>query len=81
MNITTNTKFTFGKYRNTKLRDVPEAYLTWLIANLADTDFHIWVEAAKEEQERRKTDNSGGGNLEEQADAILRRAGYHIYKK
>ncbi len=76
MKVTTSTKFTFGKYKNVKLRDVPNSYLEWVIKNLNGTDFHEWSVASKEEQNRRKTDNAEIGDLEAQADAILRQAGF-----
>jgi hypothetical protein len=74
MQITENTKFTFGKHRGVKLRDVPDAYLKWILENLSGGDFHNWATAAKEEQARRKKDDTSG-DLEAQADALLRRAG------
>lgn len=74
--ITENTKLPFGKHRGIKLRDVPDSYLNWCEEKLKDDDFHEWAVAAKEEIHRRENEDSSVESLEEQANKLLRDAGY-----
>lgn len=73
--ITRSTPITFGAHKGTKLRDIPDAYLDWVIKNLKDTDFHRWALAAQKEKEDR-TKGGDGGSAEEQANKLLREAGW-----
>lgn len=75
MKITPNSRLTFGTNKGLKLRDVPESYLKWMENHLWDGEFHQWAVAAKKELADRKHDNRFG-SLEEQADDILRQAGF-----
>jgi hypothetical protein len=74
--ITENTKLPFGKHRGIKLRDVPDGYLDWCQEKLRNGDFHEWAVATEEEIRRRKNENSSVQNLEEQANQLLRDAGF-----
>lgn len=80
---TKNSRLTFGKHRGKKLGDLPDAYLKWLHANCWDTDFHEWALAAGEIlAERKKDPLNNTGDLEAQADQLLKDAGYgHLTKK
>ena len=74
--ITPNSKLTFGKHRGKKLLHCDSGYLEWMVANLADGDFHQWVLAARAELDARSKDGLHHGDLEAQADEILRQAGF-----
>lgn len=76
MDITPQTKIPFSKHKGTKLRDLPDGFLTWLTQNLKDSDFHNWALAAQKELERRQTENVQVKDLEQQADEFLRNAGF-----
>lgn len=73
--ITNHTKLPFGKHRGIKLRDVPDDYLNWCCEKLKD-DFYEWAVAAEEELQRRKQDDASIKSLEEQANQLLRDAGF-----
>jgi hypothetical protein len=49
--------------------------LEYVAERWRDSDFHEWFVAVAEELEVRRQE--GGGGLEEQADEILRRAGFN----
>jgi uncharacterized protein (DUF3820 family) len=74
--ITEHTKLPFGAHRGIKIRDIPDGYLKWCEDNLKDGDFHEWAVAATEELKRREKDNSTIQSLEEQANQLLREAGF-----
>lgn len=76
LRISSDTRLTFGKHKNVKIRDVPDDYLQWMIQKLCNTDFHEWGIAAKREQSHRQLENAPVKGLEEQADDILRQYGY-----
>lgn len=58
------------------MRDIPNSYLEWLIANLMDSDFHQYAMEAKIILEERKNDPNA--IIEESADEFLRRHGYKV---
>ncbi|MCE5326170.1 MAG: hypothetical protein LLG01_07110 [Planctomycetaceae bacterium] len=77
--ITKDSKLTFGKHRGRRLGQCQSDYLEWMAAKLLDTDFHAWALAAKKIIESRKAAGAAEvklASLEEQADALLRRAGF-----
>jgi len=61
--------------RNGTVCDIPQGYLEYVAERWRDSDFHEWFVAVAEELEVRRQE--GGGGLEEQADEILRRAGFN----
>jgi uncharacterized protein (DUF3820 family) len=75
MKITSSTRISFGKYKGRKLRDIPPTYLNWMINHMWDGEFHEWALAAQKELKDREKDERFS-SLEEEADEILRRAGY-----
>jgi len=77
MLITQNTKIPFSKYRGTKLRDLPDGFLVWMESHLKDTDFHDWAVAGATEIARRSQESIQVKSLEQQADELLRSAGYN----
>jgi len=77
MNISENTKIPFGSHKNTKIRDLPDNYLEWGAKKFMGTDFHSWSVAFQKEIQKRQDENSSTKGLEEQADELLRRAGYN----
>ena len=79
MKITSKSRLPFGKHKNKKLRDVPTAYLEWLVNNLNESDFHKWSQAAILELEAREKDSSLK-SIEEQADDFLRLHGINPKK-
>lgn len=76
MKITIQTKIPFSRYKGTRLRDLPDGFLNWMTKTLPNTDFHDWAKAAEEELERRQRENSSVQDLEQQADSLLRDAGF-----
>ena len=80
MRITQQTKIPFSNCKGTKLRDLPNGFLTWMEENLTDTDFHDWAIAGVNELKRREVDNIEVKSLEEQADELLRGAGFNPRK-
>lgn len=83
--IKATSRLTFGKHRGKKLSECSDEYLTWMVENLWDGDFHCWAFAAKELLEARKNDplaalDAQAANAEAVADALLRRAGYNPKK-
>lgn len=80
MKITGQTRIPFSKYKGTRLRDIPNGFLQWVIEKLADSDFQEWVVAAREELERRSVDLNETKSLEEAADDFLKNAGYNPRK-
>ena len=53
-----------------------KSYLQWMIDNLRDTDFHEWSLAAQKVISTRAEEDAPIEDLEQQADEILRDAGY-----
>ncbi|MBS3820673.1 MAG: hypothetical protein GVY16_00160 [Planctomycetes bacterium] len=77
--ITRNTRLTFGKHKGTKLCQVPQGYVEWMAETLMDSDLTLWAQAAKRELVERKKESydiKHRQRLEDQADEILRKAGY-----
>ncbi len=77
--ITKDSKLTFGKHRGHRLGQCQSDYLEWMAVKLLDTDFHAWALAAKKILEARKASGAAEAkviSLEDQADALLRRAGF-----
>ena len=82
MEITKNSIFTFGAHKGKRLSDCPDTYLSWMVANLKDTDFHIWAISAERLLQERKASDTARPDLEEAANEILRQAGCgHLAKK
>ena len=48
-------RFTFGKYEDVPLADVPDGYLKWFVENFDDPDYDLLC-AVEAEQARRKDD-------------------------
>jgi hypothetical protein len=76
MKITGQTRIPFSKHKNTRLRDLPDGFLKWVAEKLIDSDFHNWALAAKDELQRRVADGNHIKSLEEEANELLRNAGY-----
>ena len=75
--ITASSKLTFGRHKGKKLSACDTKYLEWMVANLLDSDFHEWALAARAELKDRALDPTAPtGSLEEQADKLLRDAGF-----
>ena len=77
--ITRQSKLTFGKHKGTKISLCRTGYLEWMVAKLADSDLHLWAQAAGDELEVRKAEGTletDSMSLEEQADELLRKAGF-----
>ena len=74
--MTENTPLTFGAHKGTPLRACPDSYLQWMATNLLDGDFSEWGQLAKRLLEARAKENKKVGNLEDQANEILKQAGY-----
>lgn len=70
MALSSESKILFGKYRGRKLKECPDSYLKWMTQTMTKESFAEWGVAAQEELDLRKA--LGGGDLEAQADAILR---------
>jgi hypothetical protein len=78
-NITRNSRLPFGKHKGEKLSRCPKDYLEWMAANLSDSDFTLWAQAARKELVERKKESydlKHQDDLKTQADEILRKAGY-----
>ena len=56
--------------------ECPKSYLQWMTDNLCNTDFHEWALAAQKIIETRAAEDAPIEDLEQQADDILRDAGY-----
>ena len=76
MKITCQSRIPFSKYKGTKLRDLPDGFLQWLIEKLMESDFHDWAAAAQTELQRRQAEGGTVQSLEEAANEFLRNAGY-----
>lgn len=74
--ITENTRLTFGQNRGMPLKNCPDSYLQWMVTNLSNSDFAEWAVAAKQLLSSRKTSDSKVQSLEDQANELLRQAGY-----
>lgn len=74
--MTINSRLPFGKYKGKKLAEVPPDYILWMSKTLINTDLHEWGLVAKEIIEKDGADKAKTTSLEEQADEILRKAGY-----
>ncbi|MDX1681820.1 MAG: hypothetical protein R3336_01755 [Phycisphaeraceae bacterium] len=72
---TPDTRLTFGKHKGMSLRQCPIEYVRWVAENLRDSDLHEWALAADKTVEQRKGEPEGLGDLEAQADELLRQAG------
>ena len=76
---TRQSKLTFGKHKGSNISLCPTDYLEWMAAKLMDSDLHLWAQAARDELEVRKkqgTLEADHKSLEQQADEILRKAGF-----
>ena len=80
MRITRQTKIPFSRYKNTRLRDLPDGFLQWLTEKLMESDFHEWSMAARDELQRRTSEGTAVQSLEEAANELLRDAGYNPHK-
>ena len=76
MKITHQTRIPFSRHKGTRVRDLPDGFLNWLVEKLGDSDFHEWSVAAKEELERRALEGGSVQSLEEAANEFLRNAGF-----
>jgi len=77
--ITRSSTLTFGKHKGRKLSACDSGYLEWLVANLSDSDFCLWAQAAQAELDARREEGRSQQqqlSLEEQADRLLRDAGF-----
>ncbi len=75
--ITPNSRLTFGQHKGMKLSDCADDYLKWIVKNLWNGEFHMWAVAAKDVlAERESSGQQQQLSLEEQADAMLKQAGY-----
>jgi len=77
---TPDSRLPFGKHRGMTLRQCPVDYLEWMSRKLADSDLHAWAAAARQALEERSANERKLGNLEAEADAILKRAGVNPRK-
>lgn len=75
--ITRNSKLAFGRHKGRKLSLCDTDYLEWMAAKLMDSDLCEWAQAAQAELEVRiQEDRPDQRSLKEQADQILRDAGF-----
>ena len=77
--ITRQSKLMFGKHKGTKISMCPTGYIEWMAAKLADSDLYLWAQAAQGELDARKAEGALEADhltLEQQADEILRKAGF-----
>lgn len=77
--ITRQSELTFGKHKGTKISLCRTDYLKWMADKLADSDLHRWAKAARDELDARHkqgTLDAEHESLEQQADKILRKAGF-----
>ena len=75
--ITRNSKLTFGRWKGKKLSLCETSYLEWMAAKLTDSDLCEWAQAAQAELKVRNEENRPDQlSLEEQANQILRDAGF-----
>ena len=75
--ITRNSKLTFGRCKGKKLSLCETSYLEWMVAKLMDSDLCEWAQAARAElAARTQEDRPDQRSLKEQADQILRDAGF-----
>lgn len=70
-----NTRITFGLHRGHKVSDCPDDYLKWMSNALWDTDLHVYALAAREVLAERQRCDAPVKNLEDEADAFLRKHG------
>ena len=74
--VTKNTRIPFGRtYRGKRLRDCPLSYLKWVSMNLWDTDLHEFAYISKQLVAEREEDETEITDLEEAADAFLKKHG------
>lgn len=80
MSITGSTKIPFSTYKGTRLRDLPDGFLSWMTKKLGESDFYDWAKAAQQELDRRQEENRETKGLEQEADELLRGAGFNPHK-
>ena len=73
MNV--NSRLTFGKHKGIPLKNCPTNYLTWVITNLLDTDFHEWAVLAKKVIATREKEGAKEEELVQSADEFLKEHG------
>ncbi len=73
--INENSRLTFGKHKGKKLKDCPNAYLTWMGKELRDTDFHAYAVVAKKLAEDKNRELKDEKDLDKAADEFLRQHG------
>ncbi len=78
--INENTRVPFPRHKGLKLGACPSDYLVWM-AGVTDESMGEWANAAKQIlADRKKNGEDSHASLEEQADALLRRAGFNPKK-
>ncbi len=77
--ITRQSKLTFGKHKGRKISTCETSYLKWMADKLSDSDLCLWAQVAQAELEAREKEGALAGahlSLEEQANELLRKAGF-----
>ena len=77
--ITRQSKITFGKHKGRKISTCDTGYLRWIVAKLTDSDLYAWAAAAEAELAVRAKEgrlDEQHKTLEQQADDLLRKAGF-----
>lgn len=78
--MSSSTRIPFGNYQGSKISELPDDYLRWMVGELQDGDFANLADEADAELKRRAAE--GGGDLEKQADAFLAQHGFgNLVKK
>ena len=73
--VTLETKIPFGRYRGSKMKNLPKSYLNWMTEKLKNTDFHEFaLTAQKVLNTREKFVHED--DLDQAADDWLKQHGY-----
>lgn len=72
-------RITFGKHKGSRLIDLPDNYLNWMVKNLKDSDRHLFAIAAEEILRDRELEDKPLKDLEKEANDFLKRHGFDPY--